>query len=76
MTSKQNSLKITWQKLCAKLIDAINTWKIYVGAVKIAQLRGNKTAKSDFMKAMFFWRKKAEELAQLEKSLRLELKAV
>lgn len=72
MTSKQ----ITWRKLVTKLLDAVATWKIHVGNVQSAMVKKDKVLRSKFMKAMFFWRKKAEELAQLEKSLRLEIKCV
>lgn len=57
-------------KLYRQFIDAVNTWKIYVSGLKAAQRQGNNRAKSVLAKAMFFWRKQAEQLKLIIDNLR------
>lgn len=46
-------------------INAVNTWKAYVKALKSANKVNNNIAKKHLAKAVFFWRKEAERLKKL-----------
>jgi hypothetical protein len=50
------------QKLIKAFIDAVNTWKIFVIQVKHTNKNNCKVAKREYMRAMFYWRKVAENL--------------
>lgn len=55
------------QNLIKAFLEAVNTWKAYVIGLKAANKQNNNKAKSVLGKAVFFWRKKAEQLkAQLD----------
>jgi len=59
------------KSLIAAFLDAVNTWKIFVIQVKHANKNNCTAAKRQYMKAMFYWRKKAEALKSELDSLRL-----
>jgi hypothetical protein len=59
------------QDLIIAFINAVNTWKAYVIALRLANKRNNHLAKSGLGKAVFKWRKYAEELKRQIDSLRM-----
>ncbi len=67
---------LAWKKLVAKLLDAVKTWQIYTLAAQMANKRNDPRIKSVFMKAMFKWRKMAEQLKADERQLYVELKGI
>jgi len=67
---------LAWKKLVAKLLDAVKTWQIYALAAQMANRRNDPRIKSTFMRAMFKWRKTAEQLKADERQLYAELKAI
>lgn len=48
------------KQIIAKFLNAVNTWRALVIALRNAQKRGDSRAKSALMRAMFYWRKEAE----------------
>jgi hypothetical protein len=66
---------LDWKKAVAKLLDAVKTWQLYTLAAKTANKRNDPRIKSVFMKAMFKWRKMAEQFKADERELYAELKA-
>lgn len=54
-------------------INAVNTWKAYVKALKSANKANNNLAKKHLGKAVFFWRKEAEKLKKLVDSVVLKV---
>ena len=50
------------QDLIQAFLNAVNTWKMYVIGLKAANKQNNTRAKSVLGKAMFYWRKQAEQL--------------
>lgn len=56
---------MTKQELIAAFLNAVNTWKAYASANKLANKRNLHQYKSALTKAVFFWRKESERLKKL-----------
>ena len=52
-------------QLIKAFLNAVNTWKSYVLALKNANKSGNKYAKSVLAKAVFYWVKECEKLKKM-----------
>jgi len=65
-----NTSKIDKQ-LKRAFIDAVQTWQAFVAKSKAANKKGSRAEKSIYMRAVFFWRKRAEELQKQLKTLML-----
>lgn len=59
MTIKSQTVN---KALLLAFINAVNTWKAYVKALKAANMANNNVAKKWLGKAVFYWRKEAEKL--------------
>lgn len=67
-----NTSKIS-RALKLAFIDAVKTWQAFVVKSKAANKRGSRAEKSIYMRAVFFWRKRAEELNKQLKALMMEV---
>lgn len=56
---------MTKQQLITAFLNAVNTWKAYVKANKLANKRNLNIAKSGLTKAVFYWRLQAEKLKKM-----------
>lgn len=56
---------MTKQQLIQAFLNAVNTWKAYVKANKLANKRNINIAKSGLTKAVFYWRKEAEKFKKM-----------
>lgn len=59
------------KSLIAAFLNAVNTWKHLVNALKVANKLPDLRRRSDLMRSMYHWRKKAEALKSELDSLRL-----
>ena len=56
---------MTKQQLIAVFLNAVNTWKAYASANKLANKRNLNQYKSALSKAVFYWVKECERLKKM-----------